>query len=52
MPFSILAALVFCGVTYGMAGLRNEASAVAEYSVINILMSLIATQVRLPHTAL
>lgn len=44
-PFSLLSALVFCGITYGMAGLRDTPLAIVENAVINCILSLIAIQV-------
>jgi hypothetical protein len=45
VPFGVLSAVVFCLVTYGMAGFRASSGIMARYTLLNVLLSLIANQV-------
>ena len=46
LPFSVLTMLVYSWVVYGMAGFLRTPAALFQHVVLQLLLSLIASQVR------
>lgn len=46
LPFNILASVLYCGIFYGMCGLRSGSLYFVKFTTVVTLLMLIAAQVR------